>query len=164
MIEEVKHWARVKHSELREHAKRGNTLAHKVAQVLTGTPPRSPHWHTIEKRWVEEHPDCACGCTCPEKVQVHHVESFATAPQKELEDCSGVPPGTGPVGGVPNFVSLRMCKHECHLKIGHGGSFAKGGYNPAVLKHAAYIKSNPQNRAQIEALAKAARISPPEVR
>jgi hypothetical protein len=95
---------------------------------------------------------------------VHHVQSFATHPQLELWDCSGIPPGTGPVGGTPNFISL--CeegvgdKKHHHLEIGHGGSFAHGGYNPNVVKDSADFKADPSKAEDIYARAKASRISP----
>lgn len=148
------HALNVLHAKVRESAKRGS----KIAQALTGEAPRSPHWPTIEHRWKKDHPDCE-GCGSSENIQVHHVESFATHPELELQDCSGIPPGTGPVGGVPNFISLCMSEKECHLRIGHGGSFAHGGYNPNVRADAAEAFKYPSHRPLVEARSKAARVT-----
>lgn len=134
----VGHWIRVKHSQLREHAKRGTGLTHKLAQAVTGEAPRSPHWPTIEKRWKKEHPDCAA-CGSGVHVQVHHKESFKLDPALELHDGTDLPPATPPPDGKPNFISLCMSDLECHLKLGHPGphGFHGGGYNPKVEEHAA---------------------------
>ncbi len=145
----------VVHALVRAHALRGTGITHTIAQKLTGEAPRSPHWPTIEKRWKRAFPECAA-CGSKTLVQVHHQESFATHPELELWDCSGVPPGTGPIGGKPNFISLCVGKRD-HVDIGHGGSYAKGGFNPRVATDAAELLANPGRREMIVARAKAAR-------
>lgn len=142
-----------------EAAKRGS----KIAQAIGGEPPRSPHWPTIEKRWKKAHPQCAaCGSTS--SVQVHHVRSFATHPELELQDGTGIAPATGGKGAEPNFISLCEASGDHHLALGHGGSFAKGGYNPQVVEHAFQLLHNPSQQANIFASARAARVSPPEAK
>lgn len=143
--------------QIRESAKRGN----KLAQFVTREGPRSPHWPVVEKRWRKTHPYCAA-CGSSVGVQVHHAESFATHPELELWDCSGVAPGTGPVGGTPNLISLcERAGSDHHLLIGHGGSFSHGGYNPNVVNDAAAVKADATRLAEIVAAAKAARVTPP---
>jgi 5-methylcytosine-specific restriction protein A len=127
----LQHFLNVTFSLIREHAKRGTDISHSIAQAITGEAPRSPHWPTIEKRWKEGHPDCAA-CGGSEHVQVHHKESFKLDPGLELHDGTDKPPATPPPDGKPNFISLCMGPLECHLRIGHGGSFRGGGYNPNV--------------------------------
>lgn len=145
---------------LRAHALRGTSVTHKLAQVITGEAPRSPHWPTIEKRWKAIHPGCAaCGSTM--FVQVHHLESFATHPELELWDCSGLPPSTGPVGGKPNFISLCEGSGRHHLAIGHGGSFQHGGYNPNAENDALELRLCPDRLNKISARAKIGRVTPP---
>ena len=75
---------------------------------------RSPHWPTVRNKFAAEHPEC---CVCSAKTQViHHVETFATHPDKELDP--------------DNLVAL--CD-RCHLLIGHLGNFQN--VNPDVRKH-----------------------------
>lgn len=147
---------------VRGHALRGTGLTHKIAQALTGESARSPHWPTIERRWKKLHPACAaCGSTL--LVQVHHIHSFATYPENELWDCSGVPPGTGPVGGTPNFITLCAGRGH-HLNLGHGGSYQHGGFNPHVVLDASEVLRCPWRSEQINARARMARVSPPLAR
>lgn len=120
-----RHLLRVAHSVVRETAKR----------VL-----RSPHWRTLEWQWLEGHPLCAA-CRGAERVQVHHRQPFHLRPELELD------PG--------NLISLCMGKLECHLRIGHGGSFKS--YNPNVAGDAAEARSFPARRPLIEKRAKAGR-------
>ena len=143
-------------SRIREAAKNGS----KLAQLVAHEGPRSPHWPTVEKRWRRAHPACAA-CGSVVGIQVHHRASFATHPELELRDCSGIAPGTGPVGGEPNLISL--CERpgaDHHLEIGHGGSFAHGGYNPNVVSDAAAVRANPSSYVLVKQRAATARISP----
>jgi hypothetical protein len=145
--------------KIRAHALRGTGITHLIAQKLTGEGPRSPHWPTIEKRWKKSHPGCAaCGKTS--FTQVHHLQSFATHPELELWDCSGIAPGTGPVGGKPNFITLCEADGKHHVGVGHGGSFQHGGFNPDVEADAAELLANPDRLEQVLARAKLARVTP----
>jgi hypothetical protein len=141
---------------LHEHGKRGDGITHKFARLVTGDKagPRSPHWPTIEHRWRKGHPACAA-CGSLVGVQVHHLAPFHLNKDLELWDCSGIPPGTGPVGGTPNFISL--CeegvgdKEHHHYVIGHSKNWK--GWNPNALTDAADMFAHPQNGPAIIARA-----------
>lgn len=129
------HVLNVLHSKIREHAKRGTGASHTLAQKLTGEAPRSSHWRTIEKRQKELFPVCAA-CGSNKNIQIHHKKSFKLDADLELHDGTATPPATPPADGKSNFISLCMSKYECHLRLGHGGSFKGGGYNPNIEKDA----------------------------
>ena len=84
---------------------------------------RSPHWHAVELKWIEDHPICsACGGFT--HLQVHHVEPFHDDPSRELD--------TG------NLLTLCMDgAKECHLHVGHSGAFA--WHNPDVRADASRV-------------------------
>jgi hypothetical protein len=156
----LRHLAHLAQSKLREHAKRGSA----IARVLTGEPARSPHWRTIEKRWLHGFPGgppahdvCAC-CGCRLHLQVHHIKPFHLWPSLELQDGTGVAPATGGAGATPNFITLCMGPFECHLEIGHAGSFRSEG-NPRVVEDAALVRNNPALRADVVAKARLARLA-----
>lgn len=133
------HLWRVLHNNVRESAKRGSL----VASLLTLEPPRSGKWRTVEHEHLAIQDRCAA-CGTSESLNVHHIRSFATEPALELV--------------LSNLITLCMGKHECHIRIGHGGSFAKGGYNPNVVLDAALVRKDPSRRPEIELRAKAARV------
>ena len=109
----------------------------------TNEPPRSGKRRTVEKEHLERQPQCAA-CDSTKHLNVHHIESFVLHPQLELDP--------------NNLITLCMGKFECHIRIGHGGSFDHGGYNPNVVMDAATVLKAPALRAEIEAKAKAARV------
>ncbi len=144
------HTLNVLQGRLREHAKRGNGITHKIAQALTGEGPRSPHWRTIETRWKKSHPHCAAGANCVGKIQVHHIVPFKHDPSLELQDGTGILPATGKAGDKPNLISL--CEGSSdevhhHLHVGHGGNFQYGNLN--VEKDAANLMAHPDMEAAI---------------
>jgi hypothetical protein len=49
-----------------------------------------------------------------------------------------------------------MDVNDCHLKLGHGGSFK--AYNPKVEEHAKQARGGKSPRSFVEALAKANRL------
>jgi 5-methylcytosine-specific restriction endonuclease McrA len=63
--------------------------------------PRSPHWPTVRKHHLEREPACAV-CGTKEDLNVHHILSFHTHPELELEDS--------------NLITL--CRHD-HWVWGH---------------------------------------------
>lgn len=76
---------------------------------------RSGHWGHVRDEHLRAHPVCeACGGD--ESLQVHHVMPFHLHPELELDEA--------------NLITLCMGPDECHLKLGHGGSFS--AYNPHV--------------------------------
>lgn len=80
---------------------------------------RSSRWDETRDRHIEKNPICiACGHT--DALQVHHVVPFQVSPSKELD--------------YDNLITLCMGQNDCHLHIGHGGSFRY--YNPDVLEDA----------------------------
>ena len=84
---------------------------HESAKALT----RSPAWRSVERSFLETHPQCAA-CDGKTRLQVHHKKPYALFPELELE--------------LSNLVTLCMGELECHLRIGHGGSFRF--YNPHI--------------------------------
>lgn len=71
---------------------------------------RSSKWPTLRKSFLETNNSCAaCGST--EHLEVHHIEPFHENPSLELD---------------PNNL-ITLCdkpgKDNCHLEIGHLGSF-----------------------------------------
>ena len=80
---------------------------------------RSPQWDEIRDKFVEKNPTCAA-CGSEKKLQVHHIQPFHLRPELELSE--------------ENLIVLCMDVNECHLKIGHGGSFRC--YNPRVVVQA----------------------------
>ena len=94
---------------------------------------RSPHWASVRKAFLVDHPSCAvCGGT--DHVEVHHQKPFHLHPELELDN--------------KNFVTLCESKKDgvnCHLLFGHLGNFRS--FNVDVLKDAktwfAKIKNRP---------------------
>ncbi len=104
--ESVKRFGRVIFAAIREDAK----ALH-----------RSPGWPLIRENHLKVHSVCAaCGGT--EKLQVHHVVPVSLDPQRELDPS--------------NLITLCMGQNECHLNVGHNGSWKK--HNPHVreISHA----------------------------
>lgn len=86
---------------------------------------RSPKWDDVRNMHLALHGECAaCGST--EELQVHHVEPFHLHPDLELK--------------LENLITLCMSDFDCHLEIGHGGSFR--AYNPNVVADAARFRSS----------------------
>ena len=80
---------------------------------------RSSGWEAVRDAHLASRPTCAaCGGT--KLLQVHHVVPFHLATDLEL---------------VPsNLVTLCMGDFDCHLRLGHGGSFRC--YNPTIVEDA----------------------------
>jgi hypothetical protein len=97
-------------------------IAKRVADKLNGKVPsgteRSSKWPALEKQWLKDHPTCAaCGGT--DKLEVHHKMPFHLEPAKELDPANLITLCESGSHGV-----------NCHLLVGHRGSFKK--YNPIV--------------------------------
>lgn len=104
ILNQIKHFSRVAHSLIRENSK---------------SKKRSAHWNYVRDQFIEVNPYCeACGSS--EKLQVHHIMPFSNRPDLELLDS--------------NLIVLCMSINECHLFLGHGGSFKT--YNPNVEQDA----------------------------
>ena len=87
---------------------------------------RSSHWPTVEKHFREGHSTCAA-CGSKNRLNVHHCKPFHLDPELELDP--------------NNLITLCMDTKECHLHIGHGGSFKQ--YNPNVRRDAAETLAHP---------------------
>jgi len=76
---------------------------------------RSSVWGMVRDAHLEENPTCeACGGV--DKLQVHHVIPVHLDPSSELD--------------YNNLITLCMGINECHLRIGHDGSWLR--HNPFV--------------------------------
>jgi len=91
---------------------------------------RSSEWSKVRKQHLKDHPACdACGGT--KNLQVHHVRSFATHPELELQDS--------------NFLVLcEGMERNCHRMIGHLNSYLS--INETSREDAAYWLDKIQNR------------------
>jgi len=100
---------------------------------------RSAKWNNVRDNFIKSNPFCAA-CGTKEKLQVHHISPFYLHPELELDE--------------KNLISLCMSKNECHLAIGHGGSFRY--YNPRVTLHAKrfFIEKNKKVKESIIELCK----------
>ena len=90
-----------------------------VARENSKSKNRSPEWDKVRDEAVEKAGKCAA-CGSVNKLQVHHIAPFHLHPELELDE--------------NNLIVLCMDEEECHLKIGHGGSFKS--YNPSVVDSA----------------------------
>lgn len=108
-----------------------NLIRHAVRDIGISAK-RSNKWPTVEKHFREAHPTCeACGSK--KRLNVHHCMPFHLDSSKELDPT--------------NLITLCMSKNECHLHIGHGGSFKQ--YNPNVREDAAEALAHPNKFEQI---------------
>lgn len=94
---------------------------------------RSPGWSKVEKAFLASQPFCAA-CGGKTRLQIHHKIPFHDNPTLELEPS--------------NLITLCMSSLECHLKIGHSGSFKQ--YNPNVLADCISVMFHPEQRETIE--------------
>jgi len=119
MLKKIQHEIRYVKSYVRERSK---------------SKKRSPKWDGVRDAFVATHPTCAA-CGSNKRLQVHHILPFFMHPELELENS--------------NLIVLCMDSEECHLNIGHGGSYRC--YNPMVIEHAKeYLKSkDPRERKLI---------------
>lgn len=99
---------------------------------------RSSGWEAVRDAHLANSPACVA-CGGEHLLQVHHIVPFSTAPDLELEPS--------------NLITLCMGEFDCHLKLGHGGSFRH--YNPRVIAAAAEFREAELGRR--EALIKEAR-------
>jgi 5-methylcytosine-specific restriction endonuclease McrA len=101
---------------------------------------RSPKWATVRDHFLEGYPTCAA-CGSKRLLQVHHVEPYHLDPERELD--------------LTNLIGLCMSRHECHLRLGHGGFFE--AFNPIVRTHAATALTHPEQRKHVELMARVMR-------
>lgn len=101
---------------------------------------RSKRWQAVRDEHLSEHGECAA-CGSREELQVHHIAPFHLFPELELEPS--------------NLITLCMGEWDCHLALGHGGSFK--AYNEAVLHDVLRFAMSVDSRANIIAEAKTGR-------
>lgn len=116
-----------------------NLLRYSLRDVGTGVK-RSSHWPTLEKHFLEEYSTCAA-CGSKKRLNVHHCMPFHLDPKLELDP--------------NNLITLCMDTKECHLHLGHGGSFKQ--YCPDVRKYAAEALAHPEKFDELVKLALANR-------
>jgi 5-methylcytosine-specific restriction endonuclease McrA len=87
---------------------------------------RSPHWPAVQHAHLKLEPNCAvCGGSM--NLNVHHKKPFHLFPELELEPT--------------NLITLCMDgDKDCHIKLGHGGSFK--AYNPNVVEDVTAVRSS----------------------
>lgn len=86
---------------------------------------RSSKWDKVRDNFILKNNKCeACGGSI--NLQVHHIIPYHIEESKELDD--------------QNLITLCMGKYNCHLHIGHGGSFKY--YNPDVVRDSKRFKSS----------------------
>lgn len=78
---------------------------------------RSAKWPRVRDRHLRSHPRCAA-CESTEHLQVHHIKPYHLHPELEL--------------APDNLITLCMDNEDCHLFLGHGGSFRM--FNPNVTE------------------------------
>ena len=86
---------------------------------------RSSKWPSARKKHLKSHPTCAvCGGTT--KLEVHHIQSYNSHPELELDP--------------DNLITLCESKSRgglnCHLVFGHLTNYKK--INQCVVEDAAY--------------------------
>lgn len=81
---------------------------------------RSPKWPSVRESHLKQHPLCSA-CGGESRLQVHHIVPVHVDPSKELDNS--------------NLITLCMGSSECHLVIGHDGSWKRD--NPNVVHDAA---------------------------
>jgi 5-methylcytosine-specific restriction protein A len=102
-----------------------NLIKHSLRDVGISAK-RSSRWPTLEKHFKAAHPTCAA-CGSKKRLNVHHCMPFHLDPSLELDP--------------NNLITLCMGAKECHLRLGHGGSFKQ--YCPDVRKYAAEALAHP---------------------
>lgn len=90
--------------------------------AMYGQMPRSPHWGSARKAFLDTHPTCeACGSN--KDLNVHHEKPFHKFPKLELEPS--------------NFITLCEGAGNCHFIFGHLKSWLS--FNENVREDAAHF-------------------------
>ena len=91
-----------------------------VAREKVKTIGRSRKWPALRESHLKQHSKC-CACGGEQRLQVHHIVPVHINPSRELDST--------------NLITLCMGPDECHLEIGHRGSWKRD--NPDVVVDAA---------------------------
>ena len=86
---------------------------------------RSSKWDQVRDNFILKNDRCAA-CGGSENLQVHHIIPYHIEASKELD--------------TQNLITLCMGQYNCHLHVGHGGSFKY--YNPDVVRDCKIFKSS----------------------
>lgn len=90
-----------------------------IIRERSKTKHRSSGWEAVRDAHILKSPLCvACGGN--KLLQVHHIVPFSVVAGLELDP--------------DNLLTLCMGDFDCHLKLGHGGSFRR--YNDRVVQDA----------------------------
>src|SRR4051812_45845105 len=78
---------------------------------------RSSRWPHVRAEFLKKNPHCkACGGQ--KKLEVHHIRPFHEAPELELDEANLIPLCESWNHGI-----------NCHLAIGHNGSYRRSDPN-----------------------------------
>jgi 5-methylcytosine-specific restriction endonuclease McrA len=83
---------------------------------------RSRGWASLRESHLKQHGAC-CACGGTKRLQVHHIVPVHVDPKRELDSS--------------NLITLCMGPEECHLEVGHRGSWKRD--NPNVIIDAAKV-------------------------
>ncbi len=106
-----------------------------ISQIFNREPnllvSRSPEWKNVRDQFVIDNGSmCAC-CSKTENLNVHHIIPVHINPELELDKS--------------NLIVLCQNKNlNCHLSIGHLGSFL--AYNPTVVEDVTIWKNKIKER------------------
>jgi HNH endonuclease len=123
-------WAvEIWHAELERDAELPSADGSADYQTLTAAPSRSSRWPAVRLAHLLQHPRCEL-CGNESHLEVHHVEPFHLAPERELDPA--------------NLITL--CEQSpalkglnCHLFAGHLGSWS--AINPRVRPFSLRVRS-----------------------
>lgn len=93
---------------------------------------RSSKWNDVRNMHLVLNRQCAA-CGSDKELQVHHILPFHLRPDLELK--------------LENLITLCMGDTNCHLDIGHGGSFTS--YNPNVVSDARRFKTSSKSEREL---------------
>ena len=102
---------------------------------------RSDKWRTVRDAHLKIQPACAA-CGSLTRVQVHHISPYHLHPELELDP--------------NNLITLCMGPEECHLRLGHGGSFL--AFVPKIVLYASVLIKFPEQRDMYVRVAEKERI------
>jgi 5-methylcytosine-specific restriction endonuclease McrA len=95
-------------------------IFYSVAREKVKAVRRNRSWSSVRESHLKLHGKC-CACGGTKMLQVHHIVPVSVDPSKELDST--------------NLITLCMGPSECHLEIGHRGSWRRD--NPNVIADAA---------------------------
>lgn len=119
----------------------GISLLHSAVRDVHAKKKRSSKWKSVRDDFLLKNNECAV-CSSKTRLQVHHKLPFDDYPELELD--------------INNLITLCMSMKECHLRIGHGGSYTK--YSKNIDQYIEDIKLNKKTFEEIWKVAKLERL------